>query len=145
MLAHEWHDESDDTKVVLCLVLLVLSPADSKSSQKKICDINLKIHKDFPESDSETQGGNGNIHARSLSPWNWTTHTCPHQIPRVIFEAECQNHYCTDPNSNLQTELNSVPIYHYMLVLQQDKQDRCVTVSYQKVAVGCTCVWAQSS
>uniref|UniRef100_A0A8B9GSV6 Uncharacterized protein n=1 Tax=Astyanax mexicanus TaxID=7994 RepID=A0A8B9GSV6_ASTMX len=73
------------------------------------------------------------------------THTCPHQIPRVIFEAECQNHYCTDPNSNLQTELNSVPIYHYMLVLQQDKQDRCVTVSYQKVAVGCTCVWAQSS
>ncbi|KAL7872712.1 hypothetical protein AOLI_G00117830 [Acnodon oligacanthus] len=66
-------------------------------------------------------------------------HTSPRRIPGVIFEAQCETQYCTDPNNSLQTELNSVPIYHYILVLHQDKQDRkCFSASYQKVAVGCT-------
>ncbi|XP_072546293.1 interleukin 17a/f2 [Salminus brasiliensis] len=136
----------DQMGVVLGLVLLALSLVDSKSTQKRICDIGLKIPEDFHTAEAEALGGNGNINNRSISSWTWTPQTSSHRIPGVIFEAQCQDHYCFDPNGNLQTELNSVPIYHYMLVLHQDKQDRrCFTASYQRVAVGCTCVWAQSS
>uniref|UniRef100_A0A3B4C0V9 Interleukin 17a/f2 n=1 Tax=Pygocentrus nattereri TaxID=42514 RepID=A0A3B4C0V9_PYGNA len=132
-------------RVVFCVGLLMLSLTDVKATQKKICDVGLKIP-DFHGAEAEMLGGNGNINNRSLSAWNWIPDTSPHRIPGVIFEAQCETHYCTDPNNNLQTELNSVPIYHYILVLHQDKQDRkCFTASYQKVTVGCTCVRAQSS
>ncbi|KAI4903601.1 hypothetical protein NFI96_013574 [Prochilodus magdalenae] len=142
--------QSSRRAVVFCCGLLLLSLLDAKTAHNKICNISLKIPDDFHS--AEALGGNGNINNRSLSAWNWTPHPSSHQIPGVIYEAECQTQYCTDPNpdpnnnNNLQTELNSVPIYHYILVLHQDKQDRkCFTASYQKVAVGCTCVWAKSS
>uniref|UniRef100_A0A3B4C0Z3 Interleukin 17a/f2 n=1 Tax=Pygocentrus nattereri TaxID=42514 RepID=A0A3B4C0Z3_PYGNA len=111
-----------------------------RTTQKKICDVGLKIP-DFHGAEAEMLGGNGNINNRSLSAWNWIPDTSPHRIPGVIFEAQCETHYCTDPNNNLQTELNSVPIYHYILVLHQDKQDRkCFTASYQKVSLHSSCI-----
>ncbi|XP_066498914.1 interleukin 17a/f2 [Hoplias malabaricus] len=131
--------------VMVCVWLLLWSVTHSKSSQR-ICTTKLRIPRDFHTLETESLGGNGNINNRSLSAWSWTPHTSSHRIPGVIFEAECRTQFCSDPNNQQQTELNSVPIYHDTLVLQQDEHDHsCFTASFQRVAVGCTCVWAKSS
>ncbi|KAI5101957.1 interleukin 17a/f2 isoform X1 [Silurus meridionalis] len=107
-----------------------------------ICNVKLINTRDMPK----TMKGNGNINNRSLSAWNWIPHTSAHRIPGVMFEAECQSHHCTHPNAYHHTELNSIPIYSNTLVLMQDPRNRkCFSVKFQRVTVGCTCVWAKSS
>ncbi|XP_034164199.1 interleukin 17a/f2 [Pangasianodon hypophthalmus] len=132
-------------QAVFCCGFLMLSLTHATSEQTTVCDIGLLIPKHFHTSESETMEGNGNINNRSLSAWNWTPHTSAHRIPGVIFEATCQSHHCSYPSSHHHTELNSVPIYSTTLVLTQNPKNRkCFTVKFQRVVVGCTCVWAKS-
>ncbi|XP_026990552.2 interleukin 17a/f2 [Tachysurus fulvidraco] len=131
---------------VLCCGLLMLSLTHAANKQTTVCDIGLIIPKHFHTSESEAMEGNGNINNRSLSAWKWIPHVSTHRIPSVIFEADCEHHHCTYPNIQQQKELNSVPIYSYMLVLKQDPKNRkCFTVHFHRVTVGCTCVWERSS
>ncbi|XP_053489545.1 interleukin 17a/f2 isoform X2 [Ictalurus furcatus] len=125
---------------------LMLSLTHATSEQTTICDIGLIIPKHFHTPESDTMKGNSNINNRSLSAWNWIPHSSAHRIPRVIFEAKCESHHCTNPHSHQHRELNSLPIYSTMLVLTQDPTNRkCFSVKFQRVTVGCTCVWSKSS
>ncbi|XP_061563774.1 interleukin 17a/f2 [Cololabis saira] len=90
--------------------------------------------------------GNGNIHRTSLSPWSWRSTTVKTRIPSTLWEAECTSRACSSPDSG-QTDvknLNSVPIYQNILVLEKNGS-RCYTALYRSVAVGCTCVWAEQN
>ncbi|KAG7328052.1 hypothetical protein KOW79_007996 [Hemibagrus wyckioides] len=132
--------------LLLCCGFLVLSLTHANNKQTTICDTGLIIPKHFHTSESETMEGNGNINNRSLSAWKWIPHTGTRRIPGVIFEADCESHHCTYPGRQQHMELNSVPIYSNMLVLTQDlKNKKCFTVKFQRVTVGCTCVWERSS
>ncbi|KAM9466363.1 interleukin 17a/f2 [Clarias gariepinus] len=132
--------------VVFCCGFLLLSLTQASFEHKRICDIGLVIPKQLHTGESGTMERNGNINNRSLSVWNWIPHHGANTIPGVIFEAKCQSHHCAYPNRPYHAELNSVPIYSNMLVLTQDQRNRkCFTVKFQRVAVGCTCVWAKSS
>ncbi|XP_060788949.1 interleukin 17a/f2 isoform X2 [Neoarius graeffei] len=125
---------------------LMLSLTHATTKQTMNCGISLIIPKRFNTVQSEMMEGNGSINNSSLSAWNWISHTSTRRIPGVIFEAECKSHQCTYPNSHHHMELNSVPIYSYTLVLKQyPKNRKCFTVTFQRVTVGCTCVWANSS
>ncbi|KAK2842970.1 hypothetical protein Q7C36_011185 [Tachysurus vachellii] len=131
---------------VLCCGFVMLSLTHAANKQTTVCDIGLIITKHFHTSELETMDGNGSINNRSLSAWKWIPHTSTHRIPSVIFEADCEYHHCTYPNNQEHRELNSVPIYSYMLVLKQDPKNRkCFTVNFHRVTVGCTCVWERSS
>lgn len=69
------------------------------------------------------------------------------RIPATLWEAECSSSYCSSAGAR-QTDglgLNSVPVYQNLLVLNRQKGGDCFTASYQSVAVGCTCVWANSN
>lgn len=69
-----------------------------------------------------------------------------HRIPHVIFEAQCNTEYCSYPDSDVDERLHSVPIHQDILVLKQDTQDgKCFSATFERVAVGCTCVWAKTS
>ncbi|XP_018548196.1 interleukin 17a/f2 [Lates calcarifer] len=100
----------------------------------------------FSPTVSSSSEGNGNIHSRSLSPWSWRSTTVKNRIPSTLWEAECSNSFCSSPNPGPTDKhnLNSVPIYQNILVLNQQEGGRCYTASYQSVAVGCTCVWAKT-
>ncbi|XP_062863916.1 interleukin 17a/f2 [Trichomycterus rosablanca] len=129
--------------VVLCCGLLMFRIINAESGETRICGV--KFSQNF-HSGSERTSGNGNINNRSLSSWNWISHQNSNRIPRVIFEAECQQQYCSSSSSYQQRELNSVPIYRHILVLVPDRQNRtCFHVSVRRVAVGCACAWAQAS
>uniref|UniRef100_A0A673IX45 Interleukin 17a/f1 n=1 Tax=Sinocyclocheilus rhinocerous TaxID=307959 RepID=A0A673IX45_9TELE len=117
----------------------------AKQGQKRLCDTSLMISSDFSASPDTDAEGNGNIHNRSLSAWTWIPKISPHRIPQVNFEAQCNSEYCTFP-SGMDTRLNSLPIYQDILVLKQDKEDRkCFRATFERVIVGCTCVWAKTS
>uniref|UniRef100_A0A671K420 Uncharacterized protein n=1 Tax=Sinocyclocheilus anshuiensis TaxID=1608454 RepID=A0A671K420_9TELE len=104
----------------------------AKQGQKRICDTSLMISSDFSASLDTDAEGNGNIHNRSLSAWTWMS---------SLINSE----YCTFP-SGMDTRLNSLPIYQDILVLKQDKEDRkCFRATFERVIVGCTCVWAKTS
>ncbi|XP_029283613.1 interleukin-17A-like [Cottoperca gobio] len=100
----------------------------------------------FSSEVSSSSEGNGNIHRRSLSPWSWRSSTVTNRIPSTLWEAECSG-VCSSPSTG-QTDghnLNSVPVYQNVLVLNRLGGGRCYTASYRSVAVGCTCVWAKSN
>lgn len=67
------------------------------------------------------------------------------RIPSTLWEAECSSSFCSSPNPGFRHghDLNSVPVYQSVLVLNRYQGGNCYTASYQSVAVGCTCVWAQ--
>uniref|UniRef100_A0A671ME84 Uncharacterized protein n=1 Tax=Sinocyclocheilus anshuiensis TaxID=1608454 RepID=A0A671ME84_9TELE len=112
----------------------------AKQGQKKICDTSLMISNDFHASLDEDAKGNGNIHNLTQSQKQMI-----HLIPQVIFEAQCNSEYCTLPNG-VDMRLNSLPIYQEILVLKQDTEDRkCFKATFERVIVGCTCVWAKTS
>ncbi|KAF7212162.1 interleukin-17A-like [Nothobranchius furzeri] len=88
-----------------------------------------------------------NINSRSLSPWSWRSTTLKDQIPSTLWEAECSSTFCSSPDLG-QTDhqnLNSVPVYQNILVLNRRQNESCYTASYRSVAVGCTCVRAKTS
>uniref|UniRef100_A0A8C1INR3 Interleukin 17a/f2 n=1 Tax=Cyprinus carpio TaxID=7962 RepID=A0A8C1INR3_CYPCA len=134
-----------NAKYMVLLGCALVNLTFAKQGQKRICDTSLMISSDIngsPDTDAE---GNGNIHNRSLSAWTWIPKISPHRIPQVIFEAQCSSEYCTFP-SGMDTRLNSLPIYQDILVLKQDTEDRkCFRVTFERVIVGCTCVWAKTS
>ncbi|XP_043119790.1 interleukin 17a/f2 [Puntigrus tetrazona] len=129
----------------MVLLSCVLANLTFAKQGHKVCDTSLAISSDFHASVDADAKGNGNIHNRSLSAWTWIPKFSPHRIPQVIFEAQCSSEYCTLPNG-VDTRLNSLPIYQEILVLKQDTEDRkCFRATFERVIVGCTCVWAKTS
>ncbi|XP_009291138.1 interleukin 17a/f2 isoform X1 [Danio rerio] len=117
----------------------------AQQEQNRLCDTALTISNDFNGSQSEDGKGNGSIHNRSLSAWNWIPKFSPHRIPQVIFEAQCSSEYCILP-TGVDKRLNSVPIYQDILVLKQEmERKKCFRAMFEKVIVGCTCVRAKTS
>uniref|UniRef100_A0A673ITI7 Interleukin 17a/f1 n=1 Tax=Sinocyclocheilus rhinocerous TaxID=307959 RepID=A0A673ITI7_9TELE len=134
-----------DAKYMVLLGCALANLTFAKQGQKRLCDTSLMISSDFSASPDTDAEGNGNIHNRSLSAWTWIPKISPHRIPQVNFEAQCNSEYCTFP-SGMDTRLNSLPIYQDILVLKQDKEDRkCFRATFERVIVGCTCVWAKTS
>ncbi|CAM4648523.1 hypothetical protein PO909_011480 [Leuciscus waleckii] len=128
--------------MVLLCALASLTFAKQKPNQ--ICDTGLTISDDFYGSPSEDKG-NGNIHSHSLSAWTWIQNISQDRIPQVIFEAQCKSVYCTFP-TGVDERLNSLPIYQDILVLKMDsKNKKCFRATFERVIVGCTCVWAKTS
>ncbi|XP_074523229.1 interleukin 17a/f2 [Halichoeres trimaculatus] len=128
--------------IVSCSSSGVEAPPPSLSSPlPPICDSRLAFSSEI----TSWSDRNGDTNVRSLSPWTWRSSTEKNRILSTIFEAECSSSFCDPPNKE-QTDrhsLNSVPIYQNILVLQRLGR-RCYKAMYQRVAVGCTCVWAQS-
>nr|QRW33322.1 Interleckin-17A/F2 [Lateolabrax maculatus] len=138
-LTHSGH-----TLLVCCSVFWVVSSSSSskiKPPPPPGCDTMLALSSGV----SSLSDGNGNIHSRSLSPWSWRSTTVKNRIPSTLWEAECTNSFCSSPKPGLtdRHNLNSVPVYQNILVLDRQDGGRCYTASYRSVAVGCTCVWAK--
>ncbi|KAM8762984.1 interleukin 17a/f2 [Acanthopagrus schlegelii] len=133
------------TLLICCSVLWVLSSAAKLKAPPPPpgCDSMLAFSSEL----LSLSEGNGNIHSRSLSPWSWRSSTVKNRIPSTLWEAECSSSFCSSPNPGHKDghNLNSVPVYQNVLVLNRQDGQRCYTASYQSVAVGCTCVRAQSS
>ncbi|XP_026234544.1 interleukin 17a/f2 [Anabas testudineus] len=131
------------TLLVCCSVLWVdfSSSTDTDPPPPPHCDSRLALSSEVTSSSE----GNGNIHSRSLSPWSWRSSTVRNRIPSTLWEAECSSSFCTSPNPGHRDgqNLNSVPIYQSILVLNRQPGGHCYTASYQSVAVGCTCVSAR--
>ncbi|XP_073320871.1 interleukin 17a/f2 [Pagrus major] len=130
--------------LICCSALWVVSSAAKvKAPPPAGCDSLLALSSDV----SSLSEGNGNIHSRSLSPWSWRSSTVKDRIPSTLWEAECSSSFCSSPNPGHKDghNLNSVPVYQNVLVLNRQDGKRCYTASYQSVAVGCTCVRAQTS
>ncbi|XP_038557975.1 interleukin 17a/f2 [Micropterus salmoides] len=127
--------------LVFCSVLWVVS--SSVNASPPGCDSTLAFSSDVASSSE----GNGNIHSRSLSPWSWRSSTVKNRIPATLWEAECSNSFCSSPNPGQPNKynMNSVPIYQNVLVLNQQRGVHCYTASYLSVAVGCTCVVAKTN
>ncbi|XP_075939283.1 interleukin 17a/f2 [Anarhichas minor] len=128
--------------LVCCSVLWVVASSSrvkTPPSTPPRCDATLA----FSSEVSSSSEGNGNVHLRSLSPWIWRSSTVPNRIPSVLWEAECSSSLCSGPDGG--QDLNSVPIYQNVLVLNRQDRGRCFVASYRSVAVGCTCVWAKTS
>ncbi|KAK2920473.1 interleukin 17a/f2 [Channa argus] len=108
-----------------------------------VCDSTMTFSTDV----SSSSDGNGNIHSRSLSPWTWRSTTVKNRIPSTLWEAECSGSFCSNPNPGHRDRhnLNSVPVYQNILVLNRQEAGDCYIASYKSVAVGCTCVWAKIS
>ncbi|XP_067310759.1 interleukin 17a/f2 [Pseudorasbora parva] len=129
----------------MVLLFALASLAFAKQKQKQICDTSLTISDDFYGSSSEDMVGNGHIHNLSLSAWTWKPKISHDRIPQVIFEAQCNSEYCTFP-TGVDERLNSLPIYQDVLVLKRDSKDKkCFRATFERVIVGCTCVWAKNS
>ncbi|XP_056333664.1 interleukin 17a/f2 [Danio aesculapii] len=127
------------------LASLTVVSALAQQEQNQLCDTALTISNDFHGFQSADGEGNGSIHNRSLSAWNWIPTFSPLRIPQVIFEAQCSSEYCFLP-TGVDERLNSVPIYQDILVLKQDTEHKkCFRATYEKVIVGCTCVRAKTS
>ncbi|XP_053176083.1 interleukin 17a/f2 [Scomber japonicus] len=129
--------------LVCCSVLWVAFSSEVKVSPPPGCGLILQLS----SAASSLSKGNGNIHSRSLSPWNWKSSTVKDRIPTTLWEAKCSKSFCSgarqgQPNRH---DLNSVPIYQNVLVLNRQENGSCYTTAYQTVAVGCTCVWAQTN
>ncbi|XP_035507844.1 interleukin 17a/f2 [Morone saxatilis] len=125
--------------LVFCSALWVVSSSEVKPPP--VCDSLLAFTSDV----SSSSEGNGNIHSRSLSAWSWRSTTVKNRIPSTLWEAECSSSFCSSPNRQTDGHnLNSVPIYQNVLVLNRQDRGRCYTASYVSVAVGCTCVWAKT-
>ncbi|XP_042345924.1 interleukin 17a/f2 [Plectropomus leopardus] len=135
------------TLLAYCSVVWVVVSCSSEvkatpSSPPPGCNSKLA----FSSKVSSFSEGNRDIHRRSLSPWSWRQSTVKDRIPSTIWEAECSNSFCISPHPE-QTDghnLNSVPIYQNVLVLNPQGGGGCYTASYHSVAVGCTCVWAKT-
>ncbi|KAM7424767.1 hypothetical protein PAMA_000903 [Pampus argenteus] len=129
--------------LICCSALWVVSSSRSKVSPSSGCNSLLS----FSSAVSSLSEGNGNIHSRSLSPWSWRFSTVKNRIPSTLWEAVCSSSFCSSPNSGQMERhnLNSVPIYQNVLVLNQQEGGRCYTATYRSVVVGCTCVWAQTN
>ncbi|XP_042276901.1 interleukin 17a/f2 [Thunnus maccoyii] len=129
--------------LLCCSALWVASSSEVKvSSPPPGCDSLLTLSSEI----SSLSEGNGNIHSRSVSPWRWKSSTVKNRIPSTLWEAECSSSFCSSPNPG-QTDrhnLNSVPIYQSVLVLNRQEKGHCYTAKYHSVAVGCTCVLAQT-
>ncbi|XP_051578698.1 interleukin 17a/f2 [Myxocyprinus asiaticus] len=133
-------------KYMVLLGCVLVSITFSKQEKKRICNTDLTISSDYDSSQAANTFGNGNIHNRSLSAWTWIPKFSFHRIPQVIFEAQCHSEYCSYPNTGVDSRFNSLPIYQDILVLEQDTQDRkCFRAMFERVIVGCTCVWAKTS
>ncbi|XP_048046842.1 interleukin 17a/f2 [Megalobrama amblycephala] len=129
----------------MVLLCALASLTFAKQREKHMCDTGLIISDDFYGSHSEDMEGNGNIHTRSLSAWTWIPKISQDRIPQVIYEAQCKSEYCTLP-TGVDERLNSLPIYQDILVLKQDSKDKkCFRTTFERVIVGCTCVWAKTS
>uniref|UniRef100_A0A671K1E4 Uncharacterized protein n=1 Tax=Sinocyclocheilus anshuiensis TaxID=1608454 RepID=A0A671K1E4_9TELE len=135
---------------IVCCVTVLLGCAlanltFAKQGQKRICDTSLMISSDFSASLDTDAEGNGNIHNRSLSAWTWMNQIYCYVWEVNIKSSLINSEYCTFP-SGMDTRLNSLPIYQDILVLKQDKEDRkCFRATFERVIVGCTCVWAKTS
>ncbi|XP_052002088.1 interleukin 17a/f2 [Xyrauchen texanus] len=135
-----------NTKYMVLLGCVLMSITYAKQGQKRICNTDLTISSFYDSSQAANTVGNGNIHNRSLSSWTWIPKISFHRIPQVIFEAQCQSEYCNYPYTGVDSRLNSLPIYQDILVLKQDTQDgKCFRAVFERVIVGCTCVWAKTS
>ncbi|KAG1973142.1 interleukin 17a/f2 [Pimephales promelas] len=129
----------------MVLLCALASLTFAKQKPKQVCDTDLTISDDFYGSPSEDMVGNGNIHNNSLSAWTWIPKISHNRIPQVIFEAQCKSEYCTFP-TGVDERLNSVPIYQDIMVLKKDSKDKkCFRATFERVIVGCTCVWAKTS
>ncbi|XP_070765546.1 interleukin 17a/f2 [Enoplosus armatus] len=132
------------TLLVCCIALWVVSSSSRvEAPPPPGCDSMLA----FSSEVSSSSEGNGNIHSRSLSPWSWRSSTVKNRIPSTLWEAECSFSFCSSPKPGQKgrDNLNSVPIYQNVLVLNRQEGGRCYTASYRSVAVGCTCVWAKTN
>ncbi|CAK6982248.1 interleukin 17a/f2 [Scomber scombrus] len=129
--------------LVCCSALWVVFCSGVKVSPPPGCGSLLQLSSVV----SSLSKGNGNIHSRSLSPWSWKSSTVKNRIPSTLWEAKCSQSFCSGarPGHPNQHDLNSVPIYQNVLVLKQQENGSCYTTAYHKVAVGCTCVWAQTN
>ncbi|XP_054471825.1 interleukin 17a/f2 [Anoplopoma fimbria] len=125
-------------------VAILLSSSSRVKTPPPRCDSTLAFSSDASSSSSE---GNRNIHLRSLSPWSWRSSTVANRIPSTLWEADCSSNFCSSPNEEQMDghDLNSLPIYQNVLVLNRKDHGRCYVASYQSVAVGCTCVWAKKT
>ncbi|XP_033480175.1 interleukin 17a/f2 [Epinephelus lanceolatus] len=135
------------TLLACCSVLLVVVCCSPRDTVTPLPPPGCTLKLAFSTEVSSSSEGNGNIHRRSLAPWIWKSSTVKHRIPSTIWEAECSSSFCSSPNPG-QTDrhnLNSVPIYQNILVLNPQDGGRCYTASYRSVAVGCTCVWAKTN
>uniref|UniRef100_A0A671UJT5 Uncharacterized protein n=1 Tax=Sparus aurata TaxID=8175 RepID=A0A671UJT5_SPAAU len=136
-----------NTHSELCIILFSFSSKFISSAAKLKAPPGCDSMLAFSSEVSSLSEGNGNIHSRSLSAWSWRSSTVKNRIPSTLWEAECSSSFCSSPNPGHKDghNLNSVPVYQDVLVLNRQDGKRCYTASYQSVAVGCTCVWAQTS
>ncbi|KAK7912788.1 hypothetical protein WMY93_012999 [Mugilogobius chulae] len=131
-------------------MLLVCCSLWWAAAARRQCDTKL----DLRTNSSSLSEGMGDIHKHSLSPWTWKSTTFPMQIPSVLWEAECSSSVCWYPSADRQgteTEaeapgvaLSAVPIYQNVLVLEKRPGSPCFTTAFRRLAVGCTCVRAQT-
>ncbi|XP_060923592.1 interleukin 17a/f2 [Limanda limanda] len=129
--------------LVCCTALWVVvssssSPTGTEAPPPPGCDSMLS----FSSEVSSFSGGQSNVNRRSLSPWKWSSSTVKDRIPSTVWEAECLDAFCSGLDEH---RLMSVPVYQSVLVLSRQQGARCYTASYLSVAVGCTCVWAQTN
>uniref|UniRef100_A0A3Q2X5R2 Interleukin 17a/f2 n=1 Tax=Haplochromis burtoni TaxID=8153 RepID=A0A3Q2X5R2_HAPBU len=128
--------------IQVCCSALWVAHSEVETESAAECDTMLTFSSEI----TSLTEGNGDIHSRSLSPWNWTPNTDRNRIPRTLWEAECSTSFCSSPipGQKDQHNLNSVPIYQDILVLTSHNGRRCYKASFRSVAVGCTCVRAET-
>ncbi|XP_013882384.1 interleukin-17A-like, partial [Austrofundulus limnaeus] len=109
-----------------------------EQTQPPGCDATLMFSSETPVSSDS----GSDINHRSLSPWSWSSTTVKNRIPSTLWKAECNSNYCESPNPGLEDyhDLESKPVYQTILVLNRKEGERCYTVSFQSIPVGCTCV-----
>ncbi|XP_028364495.1 interleukin-17A [Phyllostomus discolor] len=130
------------------LILVAILKAGTAMPRNPICP-NTE-DKNFPQSVkvnlnilNQKMGRIKDYHNRSTSPWSLRRNEDSERYPRVIWEAECRDLYCVNPDRNINHHLNSVPIEQEILVLLRDPQSCPHSFRLEKmvVKVGCTCVF----
>nr|XP_014352142.1 PREDICTED: interleukin-17F-like [Latimeria chalumnae] len=84
----------------------------------------------------------GDVHSRSISPWNYTINHDPNRIPSEIREAKCLYMRCLDARGEQDNQLNSVPIKQEILVIKRHWKQCKYSYKLQRqvLIVGCSCV-----
>ncbi|OCT79086.1 hypothetical protein XELAEV_18030183mg [Xenopus laevis] len=129
-------------------VILVLLMAASSFSRK--CPLtkemfsfpqNIRLSLNFSSTGQENNKL-GEMHLRSISPWNYSINMDKNRFPAALNEASCLHRGCLDEEGNIDLNLVSSPIRQEILVLRREVKG-CTTsfwLEKQTVTVGCTCI-----
>ncbi|OCT81396.1 interleukin-17A-like [Xenopus laevis] len=140
-------EKRHSSMLLVTLVLLMAANAFSKKcpSTKEMFRFsqNIRLRVNF-SSIRLKNTENGQMHLRSISPWNYSINMDEKRFPAAINVARCLHTNCLDSEGNIDFSLVSVPILQEMFVLRREVKGctTCFWLEKQTVPVGCTCVRA---